>query len=816
MHLARELAPAFRRLRRHPGFALSSLLTLGVGLGATVAMFAVVHAVVLNPLPYPASGRLVALDHSAPGIGNEGGLEMTQGLYLHYRESSRTLTALAIYEDVDVTLTGNDAPRRLTATVTTPELAGVLRVQPAVGRFLVEADAAPGASPVTVLSHALWAGTYGADPGVVGRTITLNGVGVEVVGVMPRGFAFPSPDTDLWLPRTINPATATFGSFTPSGVARLADGTDPAAAREELQELIPRLMERFPGSASREVVETAQLTAHVTPLREAVVGNVATTLWVLLGTVGVVLLIAAVNVTNLLTVRLEGRRHELAVRGALGAGPRNLRTYFLAEAAWLAGLSTAFAVVFATVALRVVRRYGPPTLPRLTEIGMTPEVLAAAAALGAAACLLLVLLPVVAGRRRDLAGALKQGPRATADRTRFRVRNGLIVAQTAFALVLVVGAGLMIRSFRQLTRVDTGFVADGVLTFQIALPATAYATRDETAAFHDALLARVRPLPGVERAGATTCLPLCRSWGGNPWAREDRPVAADAIPPIVATRRVSEDYFETMRLELVSGRTLDRRDREERTGAVVINRRAAAKLFPDRDPLGARIYPGTRPDTPAWYHVVGVVADEPVTTLTDDKAPTVYLPLLHADQSGPSPRLMSYAVRTSGSPLALVTLVRRAVAQLDPTLPVAYVRTMGEIERQARAPMAFTMVLLALMAGMALFLGVVGIYSVIAYMVAQRRAEFGIRLALGAREGDLTRMVLRQGGVLVAGGVVLGLGAALALTRFMRSMVFGVSTSDPATYGAVTVVLAAVAVLAIYRPARRAAGADPLESLRAE
>lgn len=816
MSLHRELQAAARRLWRRPGFTVASLMTLGVGIGATLAMFAVVHGVVLNPLPYPESGRLVLLDHSAPGIGSDGGLQMTQGLYLLYRESSHTLSELAIYSDIDVTLTGNGQPRRLLATVATHELATVLRARPALGRFLVEQDGRASAPPVTVLSHALWATAYGADPAIVGTSIVLGGVGVEVVGVMPASFGFPTRETDLWLPRAVNPDTDTFGSFTPAGVARLAPGAVPDAARDELQQLIPRLVERFPGSASREVVESARLTARVVPLKQAVVGDVAATLWVLLGTVGLVLLIAGVNVTNLLVVRMEGRQREMAVRTALGAGPRKIAMYFLAETTWLAGLSGAIGVGLAAVALGLVRRFGPDGLPRLEDVGLTPAVWATAVCLSAAAGLVLGLVPLLTRGRQDLDTALKQGTRTTADRARLRARNGLIVSQTAFALILTVGAGLMTRSFWHLTRLDTGFDADGVLTFQISLPPTTYPTRQDAIAFHDALLARLRSIPGVERVGATTCLPLCGRWAGNPWARQDRPTPVGEIPPIVATRRVTADYLETMRIELLRGRTIERQDHEQLTGAAVLNREAANKLFPGEDPIGKRIYHTTDPDNPPWYHVVGIVENAPVTNLTDDQAPIVYLPLAHRDASGLNPRLLAYAVRTPLPPLSVVDAVRAELGRLDASVPLAYVRTMMGIVRDAASRMAFTMALLVLAASMALFLAIVGIYSVIAYMVSQRAPEFGIRLAIGARGEDLTRMVLRQGGVPVGAGIVTGLLGALGLTRFMRAMVFGVSTTDPVTYVVVTIVLVAVALLAIHGPARRAAAVDAMESLRTE
>jgi putative ABC transport system permease protein len=813
MHIPAELWFAARRLGRRPGFTVSSLVTLGVGMGSTLAMFAVVHGIVLNPLPYPESGRVVQLDHAAPGIGSEGGLKMTQGLYLLYRESSHTLSDLAIYSDADVALTGDRLPRRLTATVTTHELASVLRVRPSLGRFFVEQDDQSGSTPVAVLSHALWSSEFGADPAIVGTSIVLDGVGVQVVGVMPASFGFPSRETDIWLPRRVNPATATFGSFTEDGIARLAPGATAASARDELQGIIPRLVERFPGQASHNVVESARLTPLVEPLKNAVVGNIATTLWVLLGTVGLVLLIAGVNVTNLLMVRVEGRHREMALRTALGAGPGNVTLYGLAEAVWLAGLGGAVGVGLAAVALGLVRRLAPPGLPRLDELGLSPAVWAMAMALSVTAGLILGIIPLVGRSRDDLANALKGTSRATHGRARSRWRNVLIMSQTAVALILIVGAGLMTRSFRHLTRIDTGFDPEGVLTFQISLPGTRYTTRQSAVDLHEALLTRLRSLPGVERVGATSCLPLCGSWAGNPWAREDRPAPEGEIPPIAATRRVSEDYFEAMRIALRRGRMIERQDRQQLTGAAVVNDEAAANLFPGEDPIGKRIYPTTNPDDPPWYEVVGIVEDAPAISLTDHPAPVVYLPMLHRDASGPSPRVLSYSVRTSLQPLSLVQPILAQVRELDPALPLAYVRTMKSIVREASARMAFTMVMLVLAASMALFLGIVGVYSTIAYTVSLRTAEFGIRLAIGARGEDLTRMVLRQGGTTVGAGLVLGLLGALATTRFMRGMVFGVSVRDPVTYAVVTGLLLVVALLALYRPARRAAAVDPMRSL---
>jgi predicted permease len=812
-----ELRRAVRRLRRSPGFTLPAVATLALGLGAVTAVFTVVHAVLLSPLPYPSADRLVWVDHGAIGLDVSRGLEMAEGIYLHYRRQSRTLEELALYSEAEANLTGDDRPERVETALATPSLFHVLRVRPFVGRVFSESDATVGAPAVVLLSYPLWSRRYGRALGIVGRIITIDGNAVEVIGVMPVGFSFPSTETELWLPLIVDPARTGIGGFTRRGVARLAPGASVADAQAELQRLIPGLIGAFPGSSAESVVNQAGLRARVVPLLDEIAGESRRPLWLVLATAALVLLIACVNVANLLLVRSETRERDTAVRTALGASRSRMVRHYLTESVLLAGAGVLLGLGLAVAGVGMIRALGSQSLPRLHEVGLGPPALVFISGLAGALVAALTALPAL--RRAPVAAAsLREGGRAaTVGRRRVRLRHGLVIGQVALALVLLSGAGLMLRTYGEMRALDPGLRPKGLLTFEVGLPAADYPDRESAVAFHRELLDRLRALPAVVSAGAVTCLPLCGSWAGNLVRVDGRPARADELPPVVATRRVSAGYLETMGTPLLAGRTLERSDAERRTGAAVINAAMAEAYWPDEDPLGRRFYHALDVDEPAWYTVVGVVEDTPIRDLTESPARIMYLPLLHVDGTqGPSPRRLSYAVRTAVAPLSLAGSVRDAVWSLDSDLPVARVRTMENIVAGASARTEFTMVVLLIAALTALLLGAVGLYGVVSYVVSRRAREIGVRMALGAEPGRIRRMVLTQGLLMAVLGIACGLGIALPLSRTMEALLYGIAPTDLATYLAVSALLLTTVIGATWLPAWRAARIDPATTLRGE
>ncbi len=811
----RELRHACRRLARSPAFTTASVLTLSLGVGATTAVFSLVYSTVIRPLPYPESDRLVWLDHAAPGLGAERGLGMTDGLFVHYTEQVSSFERMAMWTDVEVTLADGE-PERVRAVATTPSLFSALRVTPARGRVLTDADAggaagASGAAGVVVISHGLWTRRFGAEPEAIGRQVRANGFPVEIVGVMPQGFEFPHPDIDMWAPLPLNATTTRFGGFSREGIARLAPGASRHTAEAELRAVIPGLAERF---GVQSMLDDTRLEPLLPTLKEHIVQDSERTLWILLGSVAFVLLLACANVANLLLVRAESRRRETAVRRALGAGATKIAQHFLSEGLLLSVGGAVLGLGLAGLAVRVVVGFGPEHLPRLSEISVSAPALLLAAGILLATTILFGLGPM-AWSRFSLVSAIESvGRGATGGPASSRGRNVLVASQVCLALVLLVSTGLMVRSFMHLATLDPGFRAERALTFRVGLPQTQYGDRESAVAFHREALERIAALPGVEGVGATTCLPLCGRWAGTQLTVEGRPDDPNSVAGVVAVRRVNEAYFTTLHVPLVSGRLPSRHDQESGTGAAVISRRLAATYWPDEDPIGQRFQ--TVSGGGDWYTVVGIVENTPVVGLADDPVPMAYLPLLHGADGYASPYELAYLVRTSVRPQSLLGAVREVIRSLDAEVPLSYVATMDEIISDSNVSTAFTTVVLGMAAGIALLLGVVGIYGVISYSVGRRASEIAIRLALGARPSQITRSVLAQGGRITAVGAVLGIVAAAALTRVLKNLLYGISPTDPLTFVAMGGLLLLVALTAAYLPARRAARVDPARTLRSD
>jgi putative ABC transport system permease protein len=818
-NIARDLRHALRTLRRSPAFAGAAVLTLALAISANVAIFTVVYRVLLNPLPYGDSQRLIALDYGVPSRNIASGINfMTWQLYYQFADRAKTLEGVAAYFNGGVTLSDNGNPERLVSTQATPSLAAVLRVRPAIGRWFVEEEGVSGAPPVAVLSYGLWARRYGLDPAIVGQSIRLDGVPTQVVGVMPAGFAFPDARTDMWRAAQSTRASASF-LFTLAGVARLRDLVPIDTARAEMTALIVDLARTSPN-------QNGMVAAPLT-LQQSVVGGVADTLWILLASVGLVLLVACANIANLFLVRSEARQREVAVRQALGASRRAIARYFLAESALLSIAGGVVGLALAWGAVQLVVAFGPRNLPRLDEVRLDGVVVGFTLALSILTGLAFGAIPML--RIAPLPASLHETGRGnTASRGRYLARHLLMGGQVALALVLVVASGLMLRSFQKLRNVDPGFDPASALTFRVGLPESQYPTRSSAVAVHQAILDRLSATPGVTAVTASTCQLLSGNCFGNGLFAERR--VEDGKPrPFLSWRGVSGGYFETAGIRVLRGRAINRGDVERAEPIIVVNKALADVYFPNQDAIGQRVRSSTPPNsrfgTPDWLTIVGVVSNTVMTGLAEAApAPQLYMPMSIAGGPdipaqalvGPNVITMSYVVRTTTPPTAMVAAVRSAIAEVDPNVALADVLTLQRIVERAAEQMAFTMVLLGIAAGVALMLGVIGIYGVMSYIVSQRTSEIGVRLALGAEPGKVAGMIVRQGGVVALLGISAGLVIAFSGGRLMASLLYGISPRDPAVFAATTLILLMVALVACWLPARRAAAVDPLVALRAE
>lgn len=800
------LAQALRALRRRPGYTAIAVVTLGLGIGANVALFTVVDSVLLRPLAYPESERIVQIRHHAPGI-NLPELNNAPGLIDLYRREARTLESVTVVNVVEANLFGDDRPSRVRIVSTDMEFFDVFGTRPLLGRAFDAADVQRDASPVAILMYGTWQTRFGGDPSILGQRIELDGESTEIIGVMPRGFAYPDARTVALVPEYLDLSDG-FSSFGLRGFGRIADGSTLEAARVEITGLQRRLPDVWT-DVQPEFLERAGWSVTVDRLRDLTVEDIERALWVLFGTVGIVLLIAGANVANLFLVRAESRRREVAIRSALGATRRRLASTFLAESLLLGAGGGLIGIVMALAGIRVLVAAGPAGLPRLEEIGVDGLSLLFAALLSVVAGVILGALPMLGPARGSDAGTLREGGRtSTAGRGRLRARNLLIMSQVAMALVLLIGSGLMLRSVVRLGHANAGIDPKGVTTVGIAW---GEGDRADAARFYDRVLEQAAAIPGVESIGAVNALPLDpHGLNGGSFHIVSRPTAEDEIPSTAMYSAVTPGFFETLRIDLVEGRYPQRADQTGGPPVVWISERFAREQFPD-GALGERIWFGA--DTlPA--EIVGVVGDVRTWGMREDEGLMAYFPL--TTSASVDLGLMNFVLRTRGDAGAMVQAMRQTVSRIDPRVPLTTVRTMDQVLASSVAELSFTMVLLAIAAVVALMLGAVGLYGVISWVVAQRRHEMGVRIALGARPADVRDMVVRQGLQVTLAGIAIGIVCALGATRILASLLFEVSATDPLTFIATPMLLTGVGALAAWLPARRAAAADPLQAMRQE
>jgi predicted permease len=808
-----------RRFMLAPSFTAISIVTLALGIGSTTAMFAVVNGVLLRPLPYPAPDRLVGLWHVAPGLTMDE-VNQSPALHLTYRDEGRVFDDIGMWTTTRSAITGLGEPERIEGMRVTDGTLRMLGVQPVRGRIFSADDDAAGAPLTTILSWNYWQTRLGGDPDVVGRTLTVDGRVREIVGVLPRGFRLLDHDPAIYLPLQFDPATVILGNFSYQGMARLRPGVTIQQANTDLERLLPVAAERFPRGISLQMMREARFAPNVRPLAADVIGDIGNVLWVLLGTVGIVLLIACANVANLFLVRAEGRYREVAVRTALGASRARIAGEFLTESIALALVGGTVGLALAHGWLRLLKATGPERLPRLHDIAIDGSVLLVASGLVVITGLLLGLVPIVRHRSDSIIAGLRDGGRGgSAGRERHRARNSIVVAQLALALVLLAGAGLMVRTAHAMRNVHPGFERpEEILSFRLSIPAAEVAEPEAVLATHEQILRAVEAVPGVAGAALTSALPMDGNRSSDPIDPEEFPTPSGQLAPIRQYKWLSPDWFATMGTPMVAGRDFTWQDIRSAAPVVIVSETLAREYWNSpQNAIGKRV---RNVEGRPWREIVGVARDMHDEGVDRGPSSTAYWPMLVADAWDDGvqvQRTMTYTLRLERAfTAALADAVRSAVWTVNPNLPLADLQTADRLVQRSMARTSFTLVMLGLAAGVALLLGAVGLYGVIAYTVAQRTREFGVRMALGARRADVGRMVLLQAVTLVGIGVGAGLLAAFAATRLMSALLFGVAPSDPLTLVAVALLLAAVAVVATLVPVLRATRVDPQEALRWE
>jgi predicted permease len=819
-----QLRQVLRRLSRAPLFTAITLMTLAVGVGANTVIFSVVEGVLLKPLPYPHPEQLIGVWHTAPGIGMKE-LNMSPSIYFIDREQNTTLQDIGVYDGDSLNVTGAGEPEHVQGLDVTDGTLPILGVTPVLGRVFTRRDDSPGAPQTVLLSYGYWQRKFGGATSVIGRSITVDGKPREVIGVLPKGFHFLDwQDAALILPFQWDRSKTKLGNFSEEAVARLKPGVTMAQASADMARLLPVVQRTFPAPEgfSVSLFEKARISPNLRPLKQDVIGDVGNVLWVLMGSIVLVLLVACANVANLVLVRVEGRRQELAIRSALGAGWERIAGELMFESLTLGVVGSLIGLALAYGALRVLVAIAPTGLPRIHEIGIDFPVLLFAIGLALLTSVLIGLIPVIkyAGARAN--SGLREGGRALSQsRERHRARKTLVVVQVALALVLLICSGLMIRTFRALMHVSPGFVdPDTVQTFRFSIPGTQIPDTEpeRVVRMHEAILNKLTAVPGVSSVGLSTTVPLDGHDSNNPVFAQDHVYGEGELPPIRRFKFISPGFFATLGTRLLAGRDLTWTDTYQKRPVAIISENFARQYWHGANgALGKRIRVASTDD---WREIVGVVEDMHDDGV-DKAAPTsVYWPIMMSQFEGEKQsvqRSLTFVMRSSrAGSRTFMKEVQDRVWSINSEVPLADVTTLGQLYTKSMARTSFTLVMLCVAGSLALLLGVVGIYGVISYSVSQRTREIGIRMALGAQRQALTSMFVRQGLWLTGIGAACGLLVAFVTMRLMSSLLFNVSPVDPITYATITAGVVATAYFACYLPSRRAATVDPVDALRAE
>jgi putative ABC transport system permease protein len=802
--LFQDLRYAFRRLLKGPGFTITTILALALGIGVNTALFSVINTILLRPLPYAEQEQLMVLAEVNPKKGEEQ-IPVAPPNLADWKSQSRVFEGMAAYRSgssASFNLTSDAEPERIQGAFVSSDLLPVLGVQPGKGRNFTADEEKVGGNPVIIISHGLWQRRFGSDPNILGRTLTLNGVSYSVVGVMPPEFQFPvQPEkVELWVPLSLpdGPSQDRMAHML-RVVGRLKPGVTREQAQVEMSTIARRLQQQYPAT-------NTDLDVTVVPMLEQIVGNMRTALWILLGAVGFVLLIACANVANLLLARATARQKEIAIRAALGASRLRLIRQLLTESVLLSLLGGGLGLLLATWGLGLLVAASPANIPRLQEVGLDGRVLGFTFLISLLTGVFFGIAPALQTSKADLTESLKEGGKSSSGRRRSRTRNVLVVSEMALALLLLIGAGLMLQSFVRLRQVSPGFNPENTLTMRIALPDNKYAAPGRSHAFYQQLLERVSTLPGVQSADVVTSVPLSGQQTVLSFEIVGRPAPGPGEVLTADYRAASPGYFRTLGIPLIKGRFFTDRDTKDSPSVLIINEAMAKRYWPNEDPIGKQVNVG-----PAPHEVVGVVGDTRQMGLDAGPNAEMYEPYLQAPWKS-----LTLVVRAKSDPQNLVAAVTNEVRAVDKDQPVANVKLLSDIVAESVAqPRLYTM-LLNLFAGVALLLAAVGLFGVIAYSVTQRTHEIGIRMALGAQRGDVLKLVVGQGMLLALLGIALGLLAAFLTTRILGTFLYGISSVDPVTFVGSAVVLSAVALLASVIPARRAMRVSPVIALRYE
>jgi len=819
-----QLRQVLRRLGRAPMFTAITLITLAAGIGANIVIFSVLEGVLLKPLPYPEPDRLIGVWHTAPGI-NIKDLNMAPSVYFIDREQSTTFQDIGAYNGDSFSVTGTGEPQLVHGLDVTDGTLPLLGVVPALGRLFTRQDDSPEAPDTVLISYGYWREKFGGDPAVIGRSITADGKPREIIGVLPQGFQFlDDQDIAIIAPFKWDRSKLKLGNFSYRALARLKPGVTMAQASADVARMLPIVSRSFPPPEgfSTQLFENAHIGPNLRSLKQEVIGDVGNVLWVLMGSIAMVLLIACANVANLLLVRVEGRRQELAIRTAMGAGRGRIAGDLLFESILLGLMGSLLGLALAYGALRILVAMAPTGIPRIHEIGIDGRVLLFTLAITLLSSLLFGSIPIFKYAGARLNASLREGGRSLSQsREQHRARNVLVVVQVALALVLLICSGLMIRTFRALMHVPPGFVgADTVQTFRFYVPeAQIPDTEDERVVrMEEEILNKLAAIPGVSSVGFSSSLPMDGEDSNDLLFAQDRSYAEGDIPPIRRFKFISPGFFRTLGTPLVAGRDITWTDMYQKIPVALVSENFAREYWHDaNNALGKRVRASSTDD---WREIIGVVADMHDDGVNQDAPTSVYWPVMMDRFEGQKESLRRDIAFTIRSPRAgseaFLKEVREAVWSVNPNVPLSSVHTLGHFYTESMARTSFTLVMLAVAGGMALLLGIVGIYGVIAYSVSQRTREIGIRMALGAQRQTLISMFVRHGLLLTGVGIACGLVASFAVMRLMSSLLFNVSPLDPVTYSAVTIVVVITAYLACYLPSRRAATIDPVDALRAE